>query len=280
MLPDPDPPFERIVLEAEDGARAEIIPYGAQVVSWRPAKKPERLFLSNRAVFREGIPVRGGIPVCFPQFGGQGPLTKHGFARIQAWRIVGADRGGPQPHVELSLEDAPGTRQAWPFAFEARLTVSLAGSALRVRLAVVNRDRQTFAFTGALHTYLRVDDLAGTTVANLKGCRYRDAVTGESAARQTEDALEFRGEVDRVYLRAPREILVCEPGRRLRVRADGFPDAVVWNPGAEKCGRLADMEPAGYRQMVCVEAAVAGTAQAVPAGSTWRGMQELIAEEP
>lgn len=38
-------------------------------------------------------PLRGGIPVCFPQFSDCGPLEKqHGFARDEVWELWGGDR--------------------------------------------------------------------------------------------------------------------------------------------------------------------------------------------
>jgi len=41
----------------------------------------------------------------------------------------------------------------------------------------------------------------------------------------------------------------------MTVRAEGFPDVVVWNPRKDKCALLADMPNDAYRNMVCVEAA-------------------------
>lgn len=54
-----------------------------------PVEKPvtsggrpqELLFVSNQAVFKPPKAIRGGVPVCFPQFGKLGPLGQHGFAR-------------------------------------------------------------------------------------------------------------------------------------------------------------------------------------------------------
>jgi glucose-6-phosphate 1-epimerase len=33
---------------------------------------------------------RGGVPVCFPQFGQLGPLGQHGFARNSMFRVTEA----------------------------------------------------------------------------------------------------------------------------------------------------------------------------------------------
>ncbi|MFX6031775.1 hypothetical protein ABTE99_19565, partial [Acinetobacter baumannii] len=61
---------------------------GAQVLSWVMADGVERLYLSPRSVFDGHTAIRGGVPVCFPQFNQRGPLAKHGFARNLPWRVV------------------------------------------------------------------------------------------------------------------------------------------------------------------------------------------------
>ncbi|MBV5344762.1 MAG: D-hexose-6-phosphate mutarotase, partial [Rhodoferax sp.] len=53
---------------------------GAQVLSWQSAGR-ERLYLSPQSVFDGHTPIRGGVPICFPQFNQRGALPKHGFAR-------------------------------------------------------------------------------------------------------------------------------------------------------------------------------------------------------
>jgi hypothetical protein len=51
------------------------------VLSWVTPDGRERLFLSDKAVFDGSVAIRGGIPVCWPQFAGLGELPKHGFVR-------------------------------------------------------------------------------------------------------------------------------------------------------------------------------------------------------
>ena len=48
----------------------------------------ELLFLSSLAKFEPPTAIRGGIPVCWPQFGDMGPVKQqHGFARNLAWQV-------------------------------------------------------------------------------------------------------------------------------------------------------------------------------------------------
>jgi glucose-6-phosphate 1-epimerase len=101
---------------------------------------------------------------------------------------------------------------------------------------------------------------------------YSDSSAGVQAGRLT-----FQGEVDRIYFAVPGGLQLGEGARALAIRAEGFPDAVVWNPGAEKCAALADMEPDGYLQFVCIEAASVARPVSLAPGESWHGSQTLIA---
>lgn len=261
-------------LESADGARARICSHGAHLCSWTPARGGERLYLSGRAAFDPGAAIRGGVPVIFPQFAGEGPLPKHGFARTAAWRLESAGPGG----ARFRLSDTAATRALWPHAFAAELSVALEAQTLRVSLAVENRGGDAFSFTAALHTYLRVDDIAGVELLGLNGLRYRDTASGGREVRETAERLRIEGEVDRIYFDAPPLLELREPGRRLRVESQGFADAVVWNPGAIKGAALADLDPDGYRRFVCIEAAAIGRPLQLAPGQRWTGTQTLVAE--
>ena len=77
----------KVMLTHRSGARAEAYLHGAHVTSWRNAAGDELLFLSRESDFTAGRPIRGGIPVIFPQFG-SGALVQHGFARSSEWQLV------------------------------------------------------------------------------------------------------------------------------------------------------------------------------------------------
>lgn len=271
--------FPKLIVAAPDGAQAEVYLHGAQITAWRPAGDLERLFLSKKAIFQKGVAIRGGVPVCFPQFGAEGPSIKHGFARLSAWELVRIEQTDTTAQAMLQITDSAATQALWPYTFQATLTVSVGGARLLVELAVQNTGKEPFTFTAALHTYLRVKNITRTTVENLGGKHYRDAVTGAQDVVQVEPAIHFNGEINRLYGQTmPIKVILREPERALAVSANGFPDIVLWNPWAEGCAKLKDMEPDDYRHMVCVEAAVVSTPPVVLPGATWRGTQELVAE--
>lgn len=266
-----DAAFEPNVLESAHGAVAACC-YGAHVTRWRTAEGWERLFVSRNAELRAGAAIRGGVPVIFPQFAGLGPLSKHGFARTALWR---AGRGEAN-QLSFSCSDTAATRALWPHAFTAQYLVTLEPDALVMELFVQNCDSHPFSFTAALHTYLRVADIAEVALSGLQGLRYRDSAAGDVMAEESSERLHINGEVDRIYFDCRQPVTVHETGQRdVRCSAEGFPDVVIWNPGPVKSTALSDMEPDGYRHMVCVEAAVIARPVMLQPGERWSGIQRL-----
>lgn len=276
-----------VALAVPAAGQAIVMQQGAQVVSWCTADGHEQLFLSPRAFFDGSSAIRGGVPVCFPQFNqrvlAQRELPKHGFARGLPWRagdlVIAGDAVSLQLHLNES--DLPaGLRQRWPVSFAAILEVMLAPGRLRVGFEVLNTDASSWPFALALHTYLRVTDLAQTRLNGLQGVSYWDAVTHlhdpQSIKTQAQSPVLFSEQTDRVYRRVPRMITLECPDRILRIeQSSSFSETVVWNPGRELCATLADLPADGYRHMVCVEAAKIDQPVMLEPGERWHGWQQL-----
>ena len=283
--------LECLRLAASDGASAVVSRFGAHVLSWTTADGDERLFLSERAAFDHATPIRGGIPVCFPQFSDLGPLAKHGFVRTRAWTVAQPgdmrdqgemrdldemrERGDGAAYVALVLRHDEDTLAAWPHRFEARLRVLLSAQRLEVMLRIENTGVHAFSFTGALHTYLRIDDLASASLSGLHGLEYRDAAGGNIIRIEEPPAVRVTGEVDRVYHTVATPLTLRDGPRTLEVSMLGFADAVVWNPGATRCAALPDMAADGFTRMLCVEAAAARIPVQVAPTTVWSGRQSL-----
>ena len=267
----------KLTLTAPDGARAEIYLHGAHVTSWIPAGGQERLFLSQASRFRADAPIRGGIPIVFPQFAMLGSLPQHGFVRVMSWEFVEAKKAGTGASATFRLRDTQESRALWANAFLAELTLAIDSNQLAVTLAILNTGTEPFAFTAAFHTYLAVTDLAATVVETLTGVRYLDKAAGGIENRQTSPQMGFIGEVDQVYFDAPAELHLIEPNRTTRIRSEGFPDAVLWNPAAAKCAAVSDLVADDYQRFVCVEAGVIGTPVSLAPGARWQGTQTLLA---
>lgn len=269
--------IEALRLNGPRGSAAIISRLGGQVLSWLTPDGRERLFLSERAVFDGSMPIRGGIPVCFPQFAGLGELPKHGFARTRLWSVAAQRCGDDYALVTLELGDDEETRALWPHAFRAEITVMLELDRIDVEFCVENTGPEPFAFTGALHTYLRVVQVEDVALEGLHGYDYRDAVKSNRVVRETGTEVTVDGEIDRVYYDVRRPQLLNAGNLSLGIQNQGFTDVVVWNPWLDKCALLADMAPDGWRRMLCVEAALARNPVLLPAGEEWYGRQTLVA---
>lgn len=264
-----------VVLRNADGDEAAISLTGAQLLSWTPAGAGEQIYLSPVPRPAPGVPVRGGAPICFPQFSDRGPLPKHGFARTRQWQLVVP----PAPKAAVAEArfqlDSVMTTTRWAHPFCLVLVVRLGPKWIELELQAANTGRTAFDFTGAIHTYFAVDDVLQAAVGGLQGLVYEDQVDANRLKTETQAEVRIAGEVDRVYHRVPGPLHVEGGGAMRRIVQQGFPDAVVWNPGPAKAAQLADLPAADWTRMLCVEAAVVEQPIRLAPGKTWRGWQRV-----
>jgi len=260
-------------LQLPGGDRLVVAHHGAHVLSWVSGGR-ERLYLSPQSVMDGHAAIRGGIPVCFPQFNQRGDLPKHGFARNVSWAPKPAKLEADRAHLALSLGDSAATRQWWDQRFEALLLIELTPGALQVELVVRNTDSKPLLFTGALHSYFAVSDVAQARLLGLGGSAEWNAVTDGHGTAAPE--LRFVGEFDRVYSAAPAGYELLDGPHALSIEQDmDWTQTVVWNPGAAKCASLSDMPADGWQHMLCVEAAQVYEPICIAAGDFWQGAQRL-----
>lgn len=264
-----------IRLQTKQGSQAIVSLLGGQVLSWIPAGGRERLYLSEQAVFDGSRSIRGGVPVCFPQFSGLGDLPKHGLLRTLEWKVCGQKIADDFVWVALEITDNEQTRQFWPHAFRAEVTIGVEADHLGIELEVENTGNQPFSFTGALHSYLRVSEVEAVSLSGLYGLEYRDAANGNEIKRDSAPELTVEDEVDRVYHQVQRQLLLDDGSHRVGIHQEGFPDVVIWNPWEGLCKALPDMPNADFRRMLCVEAAIAQEPLTLAPGENWWGRQSF-----
>ncbi len=267
-----------IQLHSPDGAEAIVLEHGGHIVSWKPANGVERLYLSPRSLFTAGEPVRGGVPVIFPQFGGLGKLQSHGFARRMNWALVDARVGEDYAIAHLRLTDTAETRAQWPYEFTLEIAVNITGARLDIELEVSNTGTEPFDFMAALHTYLAVREVEESSVNGLRGQSCLDRLTNKEFL-ESNDTFTIDREVDRIYYDTRKPLMLNEPQRGLVVQSENMPDTVVWNPWVERCAQLADMPKDGFRRMICIEAAVIRDPVKLQPGEEWWGRQTLMTLE-
>ncbi|XP_041001942.1 putative glucose-6-phosphate 1-epimerase isoform X3 [Juglans microcarpa x Juglans regia] len=258
--------------------------HGGQVTSWRNEHGEELLFTSNKAIFKPQKPVRGGIPICFPQFGNGGSLEQHGFARNKIWIIddnpppLRPNDSHGKSFVDLLLKQSEEDLKFWPYSFEFCLRVSLATNGdLMLISRVRNVNGKPFSFSFAYHTYLSVSDISEVRIEGLETLDYLDNLCQRERFTEQGDAITFESEVDRVYLSSPNVIAVLdhEKKRTYVIRKDGLPDAVVWNPWERKSRSMVDFGDEEYKQMLCVDGATIDKPVILKPGEEWTGRVQL-----
>lgn len=267
-----DAPMVRLI--NHDLSTAQVYLHGASVTSWSPARSGERLYLSDRATFAGEGAIRGGTPICWPQFNLVGPLPRHGFARSMPWEYMGAVWGEGALTARFMLASDAATRAIWPVDFECEYNVTVGGEMLDLRLTVRNTGLKDFAFTGALHTYLAAS-AEDVRLEGLHGASYMQFPSTELVT-DSEPVFTLNGPQDRIYVGQSQMLTLHGGPSPLRIEKQNWPDVVVWNPHTN-AANIPDMRPDDWQRFICVEAACVATPVQVPAGGEWVGAQTLTA---
>lgn len=269
----------RLELTHDSGSVAHIYLSGAQLTSWIPVGWHDMLYLSRRARFAPGVPIRGGIPVVFPQFADSGPLPKHGWLRTADWKVSGAPHDSDDAtRATLFTEDTLASRKIWPHAYRAELDVTIGESTLTVALSIFNTGTESFSFTSAFHNYFSVGDVRESHVEGLMGARYLDKTDGFTEKTEPAEKVGIDSATDRIYKEVLAPVVLHDhaSGAFLEIAASGFPDIVVWNPWEQGTTQLGDMPGDDYLRMICIEPALAVAPFALAPGEHWTGAQQLM----
>ncbi|KAH6917377.1 glucose-6-phosphate 1-epimerase [Coprinopsis sp. MPI-PUGE-AT-0042] len=252
----------------------------------------ERLFVSSKASLDGSKAVRGGIPVVYPNFGApshpeHSKLAQHGFARTTVWKFdqtVMDNEAGVS--VKLLLEPTAEIAAVYDKDFKLVYVVTLAEHQLSTDIHVTNTSTSgKLEFQSLLHTYLAAP-AQEVKIAPLQSLTYFDKVDPASDGNPSQkvearSSVDVRQPTDSVYegaFIASSEVNVSWPGNAVEVRAKGFKDVVVWNPG-EDGRKIGDMEEGGWNNYVCVEPGYVRGFVELPAGETWVGQQVITIKE-
>lgn len=258
---------------------------GAQLLAYQAHGRPPLLWLSERAIYRNGKAIRGGIPLCFPWFGAHpqdASKPAHGFARVRDWHFDGMASGAAGNELYFSLRQDEATQQLWPHLFRLELRLTL-GASLQLELDVHNSGEDAFTYSFALHSYFPVIDIADAEVRGLDGSVCTDQLAPATQPVPQRGTVRFAGETDRIFNAATGHYLLVDrrQGREIVIRAGSCASAVVWNPWQDKAARLADMDPSAWRHMVCVECGQIGReAVTLQPGAVARHSLYLDSHEP
>lgn len=233
--------------------KASFALQGAHLLSWKPAGEEEVLWLSNNTPFKNGVALRGGVPICWPWFGpaAQQGLPAHGFARNLPWTLKAHNEDDNGVVLTFELQNSEETKKLWPhdFTLYARFKV---GKTCEIELEA----HGDFETTSALHTYFNVGDISKVKVSGF-GDRYIDKVKNAEEGVLADGVQTFPDRTDRVYLNAEACSVIHDGAlnRNIDVVHGHHSNVVGWNPGPALSVSMGDMPDDGYKTFVCVETA-------------------------
>ncbi|EKG05151.1 hypothetical protein TCSYLVIO_003778 [Trypanosoma cruzi] len=278
--------MSKSVVEAknEDGSSITVHTQGAHLTSWRTREGEEILYTSPNAVYKQGVPIRGGVPIIFPQFGNRGPLPAHGFARIREWNVKELRSGMASFTLELPSSELrkQGAELRHNNDTSASGTVSLlytitfSNEQLKLQMEVTSHDTEAdIIFTFAFHTYFAVGDITKTRVDGVNTTSFINNLKEQQALQSPEPLWCIREEVDRIYVDQKSAVSLLDQARHRTVHVSGenLPDVVLWNPWVEKTARLNDLPLDGYNKFVCVEHGSIAKEVILPPKGVWKASQ-------
>ncbi len=239
-----------------DACTGEIYLHGAHVTQFQPIGHQPVLWVSEKSLFTPGKAIRGGVPICFPWFGGlaSDPTAPgHGWARLRQWDIDSV-QVNPTAGVSVTMTtEIDAFRLLYEVTFGLALTMSLT-------VTLSDNSVVSASFEEALHTYLSVGNIGLVSISGLESAKYIDKVDKGSTKLAGEATIRFDGECDRVYLDTGTTCRLIDPekNRMIEVAKSGSRNTVVWNPWIEKSSRMSDFGDDEWPKMVCIETANVG----------------------
>uniref|UniRef100_V5IHU1 glucose-6-phosphate 1-epimerase n=1 Tax=Ixodes ricinus TaxID=34613 RepID=V5IHU1_IXORI len=233
----------------------EVKRFGATVTSWR-VDGEEILFMSEKSSFDCTAPIRGGIPIVFPNFGPWALGPHHGFAHTMEWTIKEPPTQTDQDaRVVLKLVDDDYTRSIWDHRFEFSLSITLKKSELDIQLAVTNNGGNEFEFTVLVHPYWKVPDVRECQLSGCHGTSFIDKTRNYTEYHEERELVKVAEWTDSIYKETQdRHTLSGVSGNRtLLIDKKNLPDTVVWNPWSKMAAELPDFGSQEFLNMVCVE---------------------------
>jgi glucose-6-phosphate 1-epimerase len=247
---------------------ATVYLQGAHLTAWTPAGTAPVLFLSERSAFTPGKAIRGGIPICFPWFGGRGdggPGPSHGFARTSPWELAFAallPDPGEGDRLQLTFVLGPNdlSRSLGFDSFRVAYEVLL-GRTLTLRLTVANLGTAPLQFEEALHSYFQVGDVRQAAIGGLEGAEYLDKRDDGRSKYAPKGPLQLTEFSDRVFPASTHPLAIHDEGNRraIHIQKQHSATTVVWNPWPEGSASLGDLGPDDWTHFLCVEAANTAT---------------------
>lgn len=245
---------------------ATVVLQGAQLIHFAPKNQENWLWLSKEAKYKKSVPIRGGIPICWPWFGdakrnppsvvecinNEAQHMAHGIARNQLWKLTSLSENVDTVELEFAIEEE--CKELWCAQVTPLLCIKMYKDSLGVYLKNKNTGSQNTSISQALHTYLPTTDIRQSQISGLENSMYVDALNQWLCFKQL-GLVKFRGETDRIYRGALPDLNLRTPTYSMQIQNTGSNSAVIWNPWINKSKSLSQFADTSYENMLCIETA-------------------------
>lgn len=217
---------------------AKVALQGVHLFSWQPKHaKQDVLWTSEIEPFKAGNAIRGGVPICYPNFGtglDSKKMPSHGFARISVWEFA---------DYEVNADNVWLMFQLLPYA---RVEMVL-GETCQIHFTKLDETPSQLA----LHSYFNLADISQTEVSGLPNHCFDQLTKQEQAV---ENPRKIAENVDCIYQIEQPISVIHDHGnaRQIEIKHGNASEIVLWNPWHKP---TSGMSETGYRTMVCVETA-------------------------
>lgn len=245
---------------------ATIVLQGAQLIHFAPKGHENWLWLSKKATYKRGVPIRGGIPICWPWFGdakrnppsvvecidNEAQHMAHGIARNQLWQLTNLSERVDNIELEFSIKKD--CKELWCVQVKPLLCIQMYKNRLAIYLKNKNEGLEDASISQALHTYLPTIDIIQSQISGLENSLYVDALNQWLCFKQL-GLVKFSGETDRIYRGTLPDLHLRTPTYNMQIQNTGSNSAVIWNPWIDKGKGLSQFGSDFYKNMLCIETA-------------------------
>ncbi|MDP8170157.1 D-hexose-6-phosphate mutarotase [Pasteurella skyensis] len=228
-----------IVLKHKVG-KALISLQGAHLLSWQPLNADNDIFwLSEIESFKLGSAIRGGVPICYPWFGGK-HTPSHGYARISLWQLSDYKISDKKISLEFSLFSDNEI-------IEAKMVMHFTE---QCQLDFIHYGQETAQV--ALHSYFNIGDINSVSVTGLPTTCFNSLTQQQEEVASPRQVSE---NIDCIYeITAPVVNTITDPvyQRRIDIHHIQANNIVFWNPWHKATNGMTSL---GYQKMLCIETA-------------------------
>ncbi|CAL6020043.1 Glucose-6-phosphate_1-epimerase [Hexamita inflata] len=198
--------------------------------------------MSPHAILDGSKAIRGGIPICWPWFGGE-RSPQHGTARVNNFWLIEEKSLEDQLLVKLLFVDQQ-------HQLSLIISFGVESSKFWMRAQTTNKSEQKTRFSTAFHAYFKVR-ADSASVSSLNGNQYFDKFANTSDI--ISDQITFENPVDYVVqLNNQNQVQINSNNQpKLNLNLINCNTIIVWNP--KNAAQISDLKTAD--EFICVEPA-------------------------